>query len=218
MIKLTSHPTEEALARLAGCAAEAKAAADAQTPIPPGVAACYRHSDVKAAVLAETNGKCAYCEAKITHVYFGDVEHIKPKSRFPDQSLVYGNLTLACAICNNRKGNYFDGQAPILDPYADSPEEHLVGLGSFVWHRNGSALGQRTIDLLALNRDQLCEKREDRLSSVSAIADRYVNAAIGELKEALADQLRREVEGTSEFALTIRSFLLAAHGLDWQAI
>lgn len=42
----------------------------------------YGHPDVKAALIAETNGKCAYCESKLLHIAYGDVEHIVA-SRYP---------------------------------------------------------------------------------------------------------------------------------------
>jgi len=40
----------------------------------------YRHAQIKAALVQETHGKCAYCESKLLHIHHGDVEHIMPKS------------------------------------------------------------------------------------------------------------------------------------------
>jgi uncharacterized protein (TIGR02646 family) len=58
----------------------------------------YRHPQIKAALVQETRGKCAYCESKFLHVHHGDVEHIYPKSLAPEKTVVWENLTLACEI------------------------------------------------------------------------------------------------------------------------
>src|SRR5436853_4660489 len=63
----------------------------------------YNHDDIKQALLAETYGKCAYCESKIRHITYGDIEHIVPKSVDPSLSYEWDNLTLACDVCNTEK-------------------------------------------------------------------------------------------------------------------
>ena len=214
MINLTSTPSVAAAARLEACAHQAQEALRLVGVVPNSTATCYRHPDVKASIVAETAGKCAYCEGKMTHVYWGDVEHLRPQAHFPELSLVYDNLTLACAICNNKKGNYFNEDAPILNPYEDNPEEHLVGLGAIVWHRHASRIGQRTIDLLDLNRDGLNERRHECIQRLSALADRYVDEPEGPIKRTLAAQLRDETSNSAEFAMVARSFLAAAYNLQ----
>src|SRR5437660_11067609 len=63
----------------------------------------YRHPDIKQALIAETHGKCAYCESKLLHITYGDVEHIVPKSAKIELSFQWKNLTLACDRCNTNK-------------------------------------------------------------------------------------------------------------------
>jgi uncharacterized protein (TIGR02646 family) len=217
MIRLNSTPTANALLRLQECSRLAREAAQSGIEPPNSIRNCYRHIDVKTSIVRDTAGKCAYCESKITHVYWGDVEHIKPKDRFPEQSLDYDNLTLACAICNNNKSDYYNEDAPILHPYVDNPEEHVIGLGSLLWHRNGSCSGQRTIDLLELNREALLERRLECLQRLSALADRYVREPNGPIKSLLKTQLRNEVVNSSEFALVARSFLRATYNFHWDS-
>lgn len=81
----------------------------------------YGHSTVKEALKQLQHHKCCFCEARITHVSHGDVEHFRPKGGF--QSTLQGGLTqpgyywlaydfsnlfLACQICNQSyKKNYF---------------------------------------------------------------------------------------------------------------
>lgn len=217
MIALDSSPTPGALTRLATAEAQRQECQANGTPLPAGVASAYRHADVKGPILVETSEKCAYCESHITHVYYGDVEHIEPKSSVPAGMFDYDNLTLACAICNGRKSNYYAPAAPILNPYQDEPDDHLVGLGPLVWHRSGSQVGQRTVTLLDLNREQLRERRMETLERVSALADRYTHEPNGPVKSTLLKQLRDEVAPEAEFAMAVRWMLLVTHNLDWRA-
>ena len=53
-------------------------------------------------LLAETGGKCAYCEAPISVVAFGDVEHYRPKSIYWWLAYCYDNYLASCQICNQK--------------------------------------------------------------------------------------------------------------------
>ena len=218
MIRLVSDPTEQALARLNRCEAQAREAQEAGRPLTDSVERCYRHVDVKSAILRETAEKCAYCESKVTHVYWGDVEHLKPRRRFPEYQFNYNNLTLACAVCNNKKGDYWLEEAPIVDPYVEEPADHLLGLGPLLWHRNGSPTGQRTIDLLDLNRERLRERRLECLERLSALVDRYQGEPPGPVKDSIERQLREEIAATAEFALVARWFLRSTCGIQLGAV
>jgi uncharacterized protein (TIGR02646 family) len=81
----------------------------------------YAHASVKAALRAMQHDKCAFCEAKITHIAYGDVEHFRPKGGYrqrADRALMrpgyywlayaWENLLLSCQLCNQRfKANHF---------------------------------------------------------------------------------------------------------------
>jgi hypothetical protein len=57
---------------------------------------------------AESDGKCAYCEGKASHVAHGDVEHYRPKSKYWWLAYCYDNYLYACQVCNQSyKGNEF---------------------------------------------------------------------------------------------------------------
>jgi hypothetical protein len=47
--------------------------------------------------------RCAYCEDSLAD----EVEHIKPKSLFPDIAFVWENYLFACGPCNGPKGNRY---------------------------------------------------------------------------------------------------------------
>jgi uncharacterized protein (TIGR02646 family) len=97
----------------------------------------YGHTTVKRALLKFQHDKCAFCEAKITHIAFGDVEHYRPKGGFRQRRsgvlkvpgyywLAYDwrNLLVSCAVCNQRfKGNRFP--LALHSPRARSPRHDL---------------------------------------------------------------------------------------------
>lgn len=88
-------------------------------------------------------GKCAYCESRIIHTQYGDVEHIRPKNgvyiRERDgaqtvanegyffKAFCWDNLLLSCGSCNQiYKKNFF----PIMpDKYDEVSAEELSYLG-----------------------------------------------------------------------------------------
>ena len=39
----------------------------------------YGHKTVKKALIEAQHGKCCFCEAKVVHISYGDVEHFRPK-------------------------------------------------------------------------------------------------------------------------------------------
>jgi 5-methylcytosine-specific restriction endonuclease McrA len=57
-------------------------------------------------VLMEANGKCVLCgRSQREHGVVMEVDHIKPRSRYPNLSLVKSNLQVLCFDCNRGKSN-----------------------------------------------------------------------------------------------------------------
>jgi hypothetical protein len=81
----------------------------------------YGHKTVKDALKKAQHDKCCFCEARVTHISHGDVEHFRPKAAFLAKDsrkftkpgyywLAYdlSNLYFSCQICNQSyKKNYF---------------------------------------------------------------------------------------------------------------
>jgi uncharacterized protein (TIGR02646 family) len=81
----------------------------------------YGAPSVKQALLLAQHDKCCFCESKVSHVSFGDVEHFRPKAACrssadaPERKPGYywlayewSNLYFACEQCNRRhKRNLF---------------------------------------------------------------------------------------------------------------
>lgn len=170
----------------------------------------YRDPELKSHLIAEAHGKCIYCESKVTHVYFGDVEHIKPKLRFPAERLNPENLGLACAKCNNAKLDFWDPATPLLNPYDDDPDQEILALGFFIARRPGHNRAMGTIEQLDLNRQELLERRKERIELLEPLADQYVSAPVGHVKELLRRELCRQANDDAEYAMMVRAYLVAA--------
>lgn len=147
----------------------------------------YRHPEIKGALIAETHGKCAYCESKIRHIAYGDIEHIIPKSIIPERAFDWINLTLGCDICNTNKGNYL---GDLIDPYQTEPSIHLLIEGPLIIPAPGSEEGRVTERTLDLNRLDLVERRIEKIQSLMAQIQLFVN----EQNQNFKDVLRRDIE------------------------
>lgn len=60
-------------------------------------------------------GICGYCEQECK----GEVDHFRPKSRFPERVYEWENWVLACHVCNNMKGGKWPAGG-YVDPCAKS--------------------------------------------------------------------------------------------------
>lgn len=74
----------------------------------------YGATEVKAALRTAQHDKCCFCEAKLGHAQFGDVEHFRPKASTRQSpadppatgyywlAYAWRNLYLSCEVCNRR--------------------------------------------------------------------------------------------------------------------
>lgn len=162
----------------------------------------YNHPDIKNALLAETHSKCAYCESKVRHVTYGDVEHITPKSSAPERRFEWANLTIACDVCNTNKLHHED----VLDPHAINPEDHLAFEGPFVWALDN--VGQTTELRLKLNRLPLIERRTERARALWTLIALATAQQDEKARDALvADITQRELAEDSEYTALSRTLV-----------
>jgi 5-methylcytosine-specific restriction endonuclease McrA len=174
----------------------------------------YRDPELKAHLVDEAHGKCIYCESKITHVYFGDIEHLKPKSVFPAERLDPVNLAFACALCNNAKGDFWDEATPLLNPYIDEPDQEMLALGYLIARRPGRNRARLTIEQLELNRQALLERRKERIELLQSLTDQYMLEPPGRVKDLLRNELCRQAGDEGEYAMIVRAYLEAACNLQ----
>ncbi|QGW64735.1 hypothetical protein GOY17_07280 [Lysobacter soli] len=210
MIRLTKGAKPQVLVdNAAGWTAEILRKIGEGSKVGDAVGRRYAHQDIKLALLAETHGKCAYCEAKILHIAFGDIEHIVAKKPRPELAVEWTNLTIACDRCNQSKSD-LDG---VLDPYSVDPEDHLVFLGPLVRSKAASDLGELSVRILELNRPALVERRTERIDAVLAFLRLAERAVDIRLKRELIADARRCSAPSEEYSVAVAS-ALAACGVD----
>ncbi|MEW1880985.1 retron system putative HNH endonuclease [Rhodococcus sp. NPDC080181] len=149
----------------------------------------WRNDELKDALRNETAGKCAYCESSIEDVAPAHVEHIQPKSLFPDLVMKWSNLTLCCPVCNSNKGDYYSLKAALLNPYVDDPSDHITFLGAFAWSKPSSLRGDTTIRKLQLNRTKLLEEREGLLKSIHVLLIAWANTEDDQVRSIMHESI-----------------------------
>lgn len=177
-----------------------------ECPNPQKLITDYKYSENKDALKQSTYGKCMYCETKILASEYGDVEHIKPKSLFPELTYVWNNLGFACEICNrtNKNDNYDE---KFIDPYSDNPDEFLDAVGAIIVPKNGNERGLYSCDILGLNRIDLEQKRNEELLSVKKIIDEVLRNPTSDVKLSLINELKDYIREQSEYSFVKRKFV-----------
>ncbi|WP_028165462.1 HNH endonuclease [Bradyrhizobium elkanii] len=165
----------------------------------------YALGPIKAAIIEETNGKCAFCESKLLHIAYGDVEHITPKKWEKALAFEWFNLTLACDVCNTNKGTKTD----IFDPYSDDPSSHFWFVGPFIFATPTASLAAEiSLVALDLNRANLVERRGERIKNLERNLKVIVNCPQVELRKVLSEALlKNESDASKEFCACSRAFL-----------
>lgn len=130
----------------------------------------YNHPEIKQAVVRETNGKCAYCEANVRAVAHGDIEHIYPKSLDVSVTYKWENLGFACQVCNQNKSDLDPVVYNIVDPYSEEPMNYIRFWGYLI-SSNGSAKGASTIKELELDRVELTLERKELFDRLRKLAE-----------------------------------------------
>ena len=171
----------------------------------------YRHQEIKATLLAETESKCVYCESKIGHNCPGDIEHKCPKAKRIDLIFDWSNLTIACAECNRRKLEYYDPACMFLDPYVDDVESLTMHVGPLVFNVPGNVRAELTIKLLELDhfdkRRQLIERKVEKLEEIRNLVERACGATNPILREFIVEDLIGRSSRSNEFSGMVKAYL-----------
>ena len=168
----------------------------------------YSHDLNKEALRRSTSGKCMYCESRMEHNSFSHVEHIKPKSKFPELEFVWDNLGFSCEWCNTNKSDKYDEAIPFINPYNENPEEHLVFLEHIMYPKNGSARGEYTKTELKLNRSGLIDDRKEKIIYIKKMINAAFNASIESLRNQMIEELKTEAESDKEYSAMVKSILI----------
>jgi DNA-directed RNA polymerase subunit RPC12/RpoP len=174
----------------------------------------YKHPDNKKALKKSNHDKCMYCESKISHIDYGDVEHIKPKSKYPELEFEWNNLGYACPKCNRQfKNDTYDEEIPYLNPYDEEPREYIISSGAILFPLQGNERGEITINGLGLNRPELLERRYNRIQEIDKAIKACFRASNETIRNKALDELKKEANNDKEYSLAIKS-LLKQHNID----
>ena len=147
-----------------------------------------------------------YCESQFTHIDYGDIEHFRPKARYPALEFDWNNLGVACTRCNREyKRDKFHETTPYIDPYAEDPEDHIVAAGAILSHKRGSERGELTILDIGLNRNDLIEKRSARMDEIEKEIDRCMRATNPVLSEKAMVALKAQRESDKEYSSMVKT-------------
>lgn len=168
----------------------------------------YKNQDNKQALFSSTYGKCMYCESKIIHTEYGDVEHIKPKSKYPQLEFSWDNLGIACTKCNRKyKNDNYDEDNPIVNPYDEEPLDYMIAIGALLFPKQGCERGEITINNLGLNRPALIEKRQEKINLIDKAIKACFRTSNNNLKANAIIELKREGDANNEFSMFIKAFI-----------
>ncbi|MFJ8258532.1 HNH endonuclease [Peribacillus asahii] len=173
--------------------------------IPKNVQGKYAHKEIKQTLLKETKEKCAYCESVITTIDYGDIEHIEPKKKVPEKTFEWSNLTISCGKCNQNKGEYYNKNLSLINPYIDKPEEEIIFLGAYPSARSERAL--MTVKQLKLDRVELLERRTEYIKKIQPLINLYLNTNDQELQKAIYQDLIEYTKDNQEYSSMMKSIL-----------
>ncbi|ENC9862263.1 HNH endonuclease [Klebsiella pneumoniae] len=171
----------------------------------------YKHPENKLALQQASYGKCMYCESYISNVYFGDVEHIRPKAqdKYPELEFTWTNHGFCCARCNNAKSDQFDEDCPLLDPYSEDPSIHILAFGSLLRNKRGSERGAITISTIELNRVELVERRAIRINELQNAIDACYRTSSAVVRNTLLTALAHESDPDKEYSMVAAALIEA---------
>jgi uncharacterized protein (TIGR02646 family) len=175
--------------------------------IPKGVKDKYNQAEVKNILKKETYSKCMYCESYISVVAPEHIEHYKPKDQYPQLTFDWNNLGLSCPWCNIKKGDNFDENCSIINPYTDEPDDHFIFLGTMVCHKAGDDRAQLTELLLELNRPELMECRKERIDAIRPLIDLFIKETNPMLKSILKNNIDAEMSNDKPYSMSVRAMV-----------
>ena len=179
--------------------------------VPKAAATRYRHPDIKSAICRDSHNKCAYCESKVTHVYAGETDHILPLSHRPELAVSWDNLAFVCKECNQPKSSYYNPALPLVNPYVEAPDDHLVFYGPMPMH--WTERGRKTIEQLKLARASLLERRVERIRSLQHLIEIWQSKSGDAVAQAaLRETIELECQADKEFSATVRAYVEARTG------
>lgn len=147
-----------------------------------------RGAKLKEALIKEFNGKCAYCETKIT-IATADVDHVVPMNKVSVGLHMYGNLVIACKPCNSDKHSH--SMAAFVAKYPGRVRPSVIHKLMERSRKYGSDLDTKPLRAFV----------EDLYASISALVETKRTEGISLLPKPtkLAKETALEIQKKSEF-------------------
>lgn len=194
----------------------------------------YGHKKVKQKLIEAQHDKCCFCESKIRHISYGDVEHFRPKGgvrQTPRGPLgkpgyywlayEWSNLFLSCQLCNQRfKGNLFplenpreraishhddiDAEKPRFISPAEDPEQYIAFRKEVAYAIDDNSRGNATIEALGLNRDKLLSRRFGYFAILQLIQETATLGLPKSLRKKAKTQITKCTQSSSQYASMVR--------------
>ena len=171
----------------------------------------YAADDVKNKLKKLYNNKCAYCE---TIEHKPEIDHYRPKSKYPLLTYEWSNLLPTCHNCNHCKFNNFPvkikiefngkiadaselnklEQPFIINPEIDSLEKLFLFnvLTGEIKAKNNNIKSVKTIEICDLNSDTLIYKRQKIYKELVSIA-KLLNLVFLKNSEGYSEIIRKFV-------------------------
>ncbi|XXX73777.1 HNH endonuclease [Sorangium sp. So ce134] len=116
---------------------------------------------VRRAIAGMSRGFCAYCQSPVSSTHPGakgedrppgQVEHFRPKARFPAQAYAWDNYFLACMGCNGAKHDRWPAGGYVRPDEGKPGSRFVFAEDGAMKGRKGDEQAERTVKDLDLNR------------------------------------------------------------------
>lgn len=194
----------------------------------------YGHTTVKKKLIKYQHDKCCFCESKISHISYGDVEHFRPKGgvrQAPKGTLgkpgyywlayEWSNLFFSCQLCNQRfKKNLFplknpgdrakshhddiNLEKPMFISPADNPEQYISFRKEVAYAIDDNSRGKATIEALGLNRDKLVGDRFDYFDMLQTLHETATLDLPKSLRKKAKAHIAKRIQSSSQYASMVR--------------
>lgn len=176
--------------------------------------------ELKEVLLNSSYGKCAYCECNLTEESkYMEVEHFEDKKNNPDKVILWENLLPSCKRCNGKKSTHDVISEPIINPYEDTPREHIKLKNYRFSEIDDSLKGKNSIEVLDLNnyerlifpRFEIGNKLQDTILFAKEKLNNYLNDKSVKNKNKIVgiiEEILKECQCTSIYSATTSTILL----------
>ena len=157
---------------------------------------------------------CPYCEMIISSENNDlkedkkcHIEHIKPKSKFPNLAFDYRNFLTSCSdknTCGHCKQSDWDNKL-FINPIEENPEEYFsysIRTGKIIPKKEAGLEYEKaikTIEILNLNENKLCDYRKS-----------YINQILNSIKNSRNNDEKIEIINYFDELPTLKKFLIGS--------